>query len=318
MSDAESGSGWELVEKTSSGEARSPALSIYSDGNARVNAKADRAFDRPPAAQVLIDPATQRLRLEPADPSEENAYSLARENEAGADVSLITPLTRLGVDIEQLEETHIVDVVGGDALIADISSLLEDELEDTALSDQNEEAEDETEDSKVKPESDPSEGELESQDDEIGPDLRAVAEHILDAYEPGEEWLSSDVAEHVDIRSQYAGRLQSELSDLSVGPNVEKVETDPGQASRWTLTDSGDEDNTPDESGDSFDEADDETDEEIEPTLNEVRTAAKDIDTIQELAEELDVSEGMGRRRAMDAMVYTDLQDDIRRPGVGD
>lgn len=94
---------WERVTKQFSQQTQ-PRVSVYADGDGHINAPADRALGQPDCVELLVDPETMRIALEPTD-DDPQSYTISRESYAGGDICLTSALTQLGVDIAALSET---------------------------------------------------------------------------------------------------------------------------------------------------------------------------------------------------------------------
>lgn len=102
---------FEHVAKSRRGAGTSqPEASIYPSGRFRLNAAAVREwFDDVDAVEFYVDDESDRLGVARGG-SDEDAYPLTFGEHGGAEISFRTVLGRLGIDIEDLDETVHLDL----------------------------------------------------------------------------------------------------------------------------------------------------------------------------------------------------------------
>ena len=117
--------GWQPIHSIR-GKSAEPLLSVYADYQVWINAVADRAFfAEADAVTVDVDPARSVLALTPAEADADGAYSLTRQQSAGAKAQLRAPFREFGLAPGALPETQYLRLErqNGQA-VADCSPLL--------------------------------------------------------------------------------------------------------------------------------------------------------------------------------------------------
>jgi hypothetical protein len=117
--------GWQPIHSIR-GKSAEPLLSVYADWQVWINAVADRAFfAEADAVTVDVDPARSVLALAPAEADADGAYSLTRQQSAGAKAQLRAPFRTLGLAPGALADTHYCRLERRDGqAVADCSPLL--------------------------------------------------------------------------------------------------------------------------------------------------------------------------------------------------
>jgi len=83
-----------------------PILSIYSDGNSRLNVAAmERWFDDVERVRVLVDRGDARLAFDRDAEAERSTLSLSRRGNGGGDVHTAGALKDFGLDVDAHDET---------------------------------------------------------------------------------------------------------------------------------------------------------------------------------------------------------------------
>lgn len=278
-----------------------PLLHVYTDLDGRINAAADRQYFADYDAIDVGVAADQGLLVFDPD-GDRRPLSLSRAGEYGGDIATATRVRQL-VDGDDLAETIKVPIEErGDLLVADVGAVLADDEEqrDKEIAQQNTVTVDGSSNT---------DAEIDIAGDDLMADTHSsqplVEYYLVDALARGErEFTSREIAAALDadVGSRQVGFALSRLMDAHESPlDVRKTDklSDDG-ATIWRVE--------PSVALAAKLEADDGVD--LESVLGE------DVGSVQALAEVLDVEEGEARRRAMDAGVYTDLEDHVDRPGV--
>ncbi|SEO73028.1 hypothetical protein SAMN05216388_1017130 [Halorientalis persicus] len=280
-----------------------PQANVYPDGDVRVNAAAGRQFFDTDEVAVGAAPDAGLLVFDPDCERTDQTLQIHRTaDEDGGEISA-TSRTRQLLDLDTLEETLRVPIVErpDGLLVADVGAVLADgDDDDSPDAERAEQMRDAMGDAVDAAGDDP--------DDilaEYHTSQPLVEEFLVDALARGQrEFVASEIADAMDegLGSVTVGHALSALMDADDAPMaVAKTDkTGDNNATVWRV-----------EPGVELAaklEADAAVD--LEGVLGE------DVDSVQALAEALDIEEGEARRRAMDAGVYTGLQDHVDRPGV--
>lgn len=309
-----------------------PRLTIYSNGNGYINAAADKEFfDTPEALRLFVDEDSNRIGFVPVeDKTEDGAYSFTTDTDYdhGGDIRLIPALEVLGVDINDLDDTRFFRIKEHEGLpSADVSELLDSETErdPDAEAETVESESDEEGTERDTPETDTKDVEAatgSSQDSSEAPvaanDLTDVEANIVDLL------AAQGPLAGPALRDELGETPYKSLSELKDRGLVE-VRQDPqdGRRSIYDLAGADAGELSVTESNDSSDAARDAGDDaavpdpEDSPDAQTVRDCAKSTDSVQELAELLDLTDGEARFEARNAGVYDDLDDEVQPMGVG-
>lgn len=199
-----------------------PKLSVYTTGGGHFNAAAVRQLWDGDVEAFLIgsDAESCEIAFVTADPDHDRSYAFSSdENGDGGDVTIAPALKDIGVEKDDIEETHQFDLEqDGDVVLADVSALLEESDDDGS----DERVFDEVT-ATVEVDVDEADEEEDVQDD--GP-TEAADEDTADESETSEEDDSADVNEDLDRGEKVRQWLDSQL--------------DPGQALETTAGNIGD------------------------------------------------------------------------------
>jgi hypothetical protein len=287
-----------------------PRLTVYANGSGYINSAADRRFlDGSEQVRIRVDVEQQLVALESADEDMPGTFSLSREEEFGGNIHLTKTLSRFGIDVDDIEETHWFDLKALDGMaVADLSEISVNKQQSEAES--NHDAETETEDT------------IEESTEEISEEVNRPAATTLETDE------ERAVVDMLAAQGPLSGpAIKDEIDDAyeTLGNLYER-----GLVEKWRDPQDGRrklysliEDDCRDENGGvtkNRDAADDAAvpDPDDSHSQQTVRDCAKQVDTVQELAGLLDVSEGEARFEARQADVYGDLDDDVQPMGVSE
>jgi hypothetical protein len=291
-----------------------PQLTIYTNLNGYINAAADRQyFEDYDDLDIGFVTDEYLLVLRPAD---DGRYALSREDEKGkgADIHVTSAIKHAWGD-PGLEETQQVPIrEAGGHIVADLSDLVGDDGDDASL-DQSDDAPD-TPEAEADSENtvDVTETDADSESalpggelDEYHTSQPLVEEYLVHAVTQGDrQFTSGDIADAVDgdLGGRAVGATLRQLKTAETAPlHVTKSDERQNGTAVWHI----------EPEVDLFDDA--ETDTEADDVA-ETLQAADDADSVQALANALEVSPGRARVRARDAGVYGDLDDNVPRPGV--
>jgi len=294
-------------------------LAIYQTLDGRIGAAADREwFADAEAVEIGSDPDDGLLALRPAGSDDEpQLRTLSRDSEAGAEVALASHLKHaFGEEpFGGIEETIHVDLEWDDefgAAVADLSEHLDSDDESRA-------------DEPVAVEVD-----VDADDivDELGGESEVGTQDVYDpsvpdVYQPisdypeveqaivgdvlagARDFVSREVAAQFDeVNGLKVGQLFGSLQDSDAPLHIEKAGKTDENRTIWHV----------EPEADLVAMAPDDGDEPDRDT--ELLEVIENIDSVQELATALDVTEGKARARAKDEGVYTDLRDNVSRPGT--
>jgi len=256
-----------------------PRLTIYGHLSGYLNAEADYQWFQDYDEVVFhVDPDRHLFAIEPAE-SGEGDYALSRDGEGhGADLSTRYPLVeQLDFDDDTLDESAFVELEWDDGHGWAVADLSGSAEEGAAGGDER---------------------------------PREKAEDQQNASGNGPKYCGT--CGHRFASARGVSIHHSKADDHEGEPVIREEEPEEPLLADDDSSDDGDE--AAGERGTTAEESD--TDESADPTLDEVRAMADDVESVQELAEELDTTPGQARRLAMDADVYSDLHDKVHRPGV--
>lgn len=289
-----------------------PFLAIYGNGGGRLSAAADRRwFGDVKEVVLLFDVDEAVLGVAPASDPDGSTYALSRKGgQRGGDIATAALLKDVfGVAPGDLDETHRLPLEWHDeheAAVADVSPLLgvQDDASD--------------------------EGDAAAGDEDL-PDwiVQMRVSDALDTREKLERLLGHLTADGPVERPAAEIGAPIGLSGSRVAHNIRHLDAfvverrePPTEAkpSLWyvareeqDVSDAGDE--TEDEAATEADGGTAGTDVSADETVR-VREAAQQCETLQDLADRLDVDVERARGLAVSASVYSELRDDVDRPGV--
>lgn len=353
---------WERYDGPGSRSA-TPRLSIYPNGDGRINAAADREFFQSvDAVTVYVDDEAHRLALVPGAGGQQ-PLTLTRSGKEGGDIAIKGSMRRAGVDPDRIEETEFVELEEEQlfddttGMVADLSDLVDDdgsqatdahaaesesgessasENPDTAVeaegsTDADTEPDDQADDpqresSGVNTQEDVDEDPEELDVDEDDP-KGALRTYLLAKTSGGGHYMleAREIAEHVPLTGREVGQQLRYLRDEDDEFEIHYEHSDDHpewNRSRWGFqradTDGGSSNlSLPETPPPGLSNGDDsKSSEPLEPDVGEVQRACDRVDTVQELADELNLTPGQARNQAKRVGAYADLTDQVERPGV--
>jgi hypothetical protein len=290
-----------------------PRLTVYSNLNGYINAAADRRwFEDYDELDIgfVADEGLLVLR-----PTEDGRYSLSRESNKGQGADIhITSAIKHAWGVLDIEDTTRVPLhEEGGHIVADLSELLTEDDdqaddEDKTAGREDDQADDEDDPATEAAASNKAESELPGGDlQEYHTNHPLVEEFLVHAVKQGDrEVTSAAIVDAVDgdLDGRAVGGALRQLKNADDAPiHVSKGDEKDDGSAIWRI----------EPEVDLFDEGSDTK--EVDDMARTLQ-AADDVDSVQELADELDVSEGRARTLAMESGAYSDLTDNVDRPGV--
>lgn len=266
-----------------------PRLSIYSDGSGRINAAADAEwFVDYDGFKRYADRTRGAIAFEPTDGDDVRVIS--RDEGKGGTVALKKALRRVGVDVDALDDSHRIELDAIDGMVvADVSRLVEQPIAATRTGDR-------ALDATTQAATDTDDADDESTGTGAETTVRSFIEkRVANAPDDRYEFTALDIANELDMDGRTVGaKLRALRNDDDALVEVHVIDHNDDNTATYRARPRGTVD---------------------DPSLEEVRDLVDEVDSVQELADELAVSEGQARRVAMDAEIYEQIDDDISPMG---
>lgn len=184
--------GFQLVTKGVGQRTTVPQLTVYGNGQGYLNAVAVDVLGDYPAVQAFVEPETFRVALVGVDGEGEHDYALDCETEtSGGDFRFQSALKQLGIDTDDIEETHQFPLTNEDGLLVGDVSALADIGESAADSDSD----------------------LESDDADSDTVAEKIGEEIAEKASPDEGSETVDVPDHSSVEPDDIPDLEDESAD---------------------------------------------------------------------------------------------------------
>lgn len=280
---------WETYEPSYDNQAQDePRLTIYKNRSGYLNGCADETwFDGHDTIVFHADPGRELLAIEPA--GSDGDYTISRGDDGfGGDVATQFVLRdSFGIEDDDITDTSYVDLEWNDErgwAVADVSELLDDESDPVEVETGNAvgDSSDKTEQA--------NEGDGLADISGVGPTREGDLEEA--GYETVDDVRRANQEELADVVGRpLAARIKADVGDTKVQGDATVVDDGDGDAA------------VPDV--------------ESAAPNGSVREAAEKVDTLSELADQLDTSNGEARLLARKAGVLTEVRDDIQRMGDG-
>lgn len=312
---------FERVQKVTS-KRTGPRLTVYANGDGYLNATGDRELGLPDAVVLLVDPERDRIALEPAADDDPDGYSVSRDDDSdGGDLRLVGALQELDVDVDAIPSgatTFLpLQFDEGGRAIADVDPLRQkatgetDPAESQVYECSNDECDREFETERGRNihaskqhDGDEDDAPADAQADTEttdAPDVSGDAQQILEYLDANDGQLrQTTVVKTMDWSESKTSQLLTELEEVGAASVVSL-----GRENLVCLP--GEEPNAVSSNG-----------EDDSPSKDDVRTCAEEAETIQELADLLDVTVGQARMQARLVDVDDELDDEVAPMGVSD
>jgi len=279
-----------------------PRLSIYQGEGGHINAAAVRqVFDSQPEALFIgADSEMNELAFVPADRDAPDSYVFSSDDQGlGGDIRFGTTLEALGIDPDDFEETQYVELERLDGIVVADLSDLKDSATEPGAADSTDAVGDESDGWVSRFDALSLNG-----DQSSAGRLRALLDR--DIGDDPLETTCGELGDAIDVDGRQLVHDLKALDEYAIERTERETETG---ASIWRI-----ERLETDDAAQEFEDriAARTTEGDLSPTV--VHNAAERVESVQALAETLDVS--VGRARSQVHELDIDLNDKVSRPGV--